>query len=77
MVNYFDGFYYQALLLSPTNEKVAIGELLQGLYDVTAQYQVSELIDLNKYVILKKHLRIRKILKNDFDFPFEFVHTLN
>jgi hypothetical protein len=77
MIHFFDDFYYNATMLSKSFEKELISDLLYDCYKKTALSKVSELVDINNYSITKREGRIRKILKSDHEFPFEFVFPLN
>lgn len=78
MVNYFSEIYYNAGLLSKSNESTILYTLLQDIYQRAAQATVSELVNLHDYSIVRGGLRAQRILSSDgYDYPFEFVCCIN
>lgn len=74
---YKDILFSYSGLISSSEEIQKISDYFTFIQSTLAQGDVSEIMDLQKYTVVRNSLKIKKILKGKKEYPFQFISCLN
>lgn len=74
---YKDILFSYSGLISSAEEIQVISNYFASIQSTIAQADYSEILDLRKYTVRRSAVRIKKILRDQKDYPFVFISCLN